>query len=85
MKDSIVSSGWTVFCAAAVGFVVVMGLSSTATAQQRIQLEEIQIETEVPDRVARFFIQRDDLHYQEMDEQPSFLPELLQSVEDDPF
>ncbi len=65
--------------------VAVTVTSSTATAQQRIQLEEIRIETEVPDRVARFFIARDDLHYQQIDEQPSFLPELLQSVEDDPF
>ncbi len=76
-------------CAAVIAGATTVGLVAAnggeAQAQQRIQLEEIRIETEVPDRVARFFIARDDLHYQEIDDQPSFLPELLRSVEDDPF
>lgn len=63
--------------------------TGTASAQQQgqrtIELEAIEIESEVPRRVAQFFVQRDQLHYEEMDEQPTFLPELLDSVREEPF
>ncbi len=59
---------------------------SEVQAQQRVlELETIQIESEVPRRVAQFFVQRDQLGYQEIDDQPSFLPDLLESVEKEPF
>lgn len=58
-----------------------------AAAQQggTIELEVIEIESEVPRRVAQFFVQRDRLHYQPVEDRPSFLPELLKSVENEPF
>jgi hypothetical protein len=68
--------------------VLVAGVfASPVAAQQggRIELEVIEIESEVPRRVAQFFVQRDRLHYQPIDDQPSFLPDLLKSVEEDPF
>lgn len=67
--------------------VSVMMLASTASAQQGgvIELEVFEIESEVPRRVAQFFVQRDRLHYRPVDRQPSFLPELLKSVEEEPF
>lgn len=59
---------------------------ASAEAQQRVlELETIEIESEVPRRVAQFFVQRDQLGYQEIDDQPSFLPDLLESVEKEPF
>lgn len=57
----------------------------SAAMAQTIELDVIEIESEVPRRVAQFFVQRDRLHYQPMDDQPTFLPELLKSVEEDPF
>ena len=67
--------------------VTVMMFSGVATAQQggTIELEVIEIESDVPRRVAQFFVQRDRLHYQPVERQPSFLPELLKSVEREPF
>ena len=68
---------------------LMMGLPATVQAQQEqqraIELEVIEIESEVPRRVAQFFVQRDQLQYQPMDDQPSFMPELLDSVDKDPF
>ncbi len=63
---------------------LVVWAPSTVMAQT-IELDVIEIESEVPRRVAQFFVQRDRLHYQPLDDQPSFLPELLKSVEEDPF
>ena len=68
-----------------------LGLPSQADAQEEvddqraIELETIEIEAEVPRRVAQFFVQRDQLQYEEMDDQPSFMPELMESVEKEPF
>ena len=56
-----------------------------AQAQQVIELEVFEIESEVPRRVAQFFIQRDRLNYQHLDDQPSFIPELIKTVEEEPF
>ncbi len=58
-----------------------------AQAQQPhvIELEVFEIESEVPRRVAQFFIQRDRLNYQQIDDQPSFIPELIRTVEEEPF
>lgn len=50
-----------------------------------IELETIEIESEVPRRVAQFFVQRDHLNYQPLDDQPTFVPELLKTVEEEPF
>lgn len=68
-------------------FLGVMMVALPAMGQQRgtIELDLIEIESEVPRRVAQFFVQRDRLHYQPVDNQPSFLPELLRSVKEDPF
>ena len=60
-------------------------LGSPAWAQGRIELDIIEIEADVPRRVAQFFVQRDRLHYQPVEDRPSFLEELLRSVEDEPF
>ena len=67
--------------------VIVMMFAGVAAAQQggTIELEVIEIESDVPRRVAQFFVQRDRLHYQPVERQPSFLPELLKSVEREPF
>ena len=61
--------------------------SATASAQEGgvIELDVSEIESEVPRRVAQFFVQRDRLHYQPIDSQPSFMPQLLKSVEEEPF
>lgn len=66
---------------------LITGLFAAPAAAQggTIELEVIEIESEVPRRVAQFFVQRDRLHYQPVDERPSFLPELLKTVEKEPF
>lgn len=72
---------------AAIGIASLL-VPATAEAQQQanvIELEVFEIESEVPRRVAQFFIQRDRLNYRELDEQPTFVPELLETVEDEPF
>ncbi len=66
----------------------IVAISAPAAAQQQagvIELDTIEIESEVPRRVAQFFVQRDQLQYQHLEEQPTFIPELMESVEDDPF
>lgn len=74
---------------ALVSILVILTTATTAAAQQNegriIELETIEIESEVPRRVAQFFVQRDQLQYDEIDRQPTFIPDLLESVEDDPF
>lgn len=70
--------------------VALMTTATTQTAEAQegpgtIELETIEIESEVPRRVAQFFVQRDHLHYQPLDDQPTFVPELLQTVEEEPF
>ncbi len=77
---------WKIGWAVALGTGMLL-MSAPAVAQQggRIELEVIEIESEVPRRVAQFFVQRDRLHYQPVDDQPSFLEDLLKSVEDEPF
>jgi hypothetical protein len=77
---------WKIGWAVALGAGMLL-MSAPAAAQQggRIELEVIEIESEVPRRVAQFFVQRDRLHYQPVDDQPSFLEDLLKSVEDEPF
>ena len=79
--------------AVAVGCVVVaIGLVAPSEAaaqdigdQRAIELETIEIEAEVPRRVAQFFVQRDRLQYEQMEDRPSFLPELIDSVDEEPF
>ena len=93
MKDPLLTAPptrrWS-SAAALVVLVATMGLaSSTAVAQEGqgriIELDVIEIESEVPRRVAQFFVQRDHLHYEQIDDQPTFIPDLMKSVEDDPF
>ena len=80
-------SSAVIACAVVIGTMIAF-LSVPAAAQQQqrvIELETIEIESEVPRRVAQFFVQRDQLQYQELDDQPTFLPELLDSVNKEPF
>ncbi len=70
------------------GAMLLTGAASTAHAQgeqRAIELDTIEIESEVPRRIAQFFVQRDQLRYQELDDQPTFMPELLETVEEEPF
>ena len=67
-----------------------LSIATTAPAHAQqgpdtIELETIEIESEVPRRVAQFFVQRDRLHYQPLDDQPTFMPELLKTVDEEPF
>ena len=83
-------AGSTMALAALLGAVAAIASAAispaSAEAQQRVlELETIEIESEVPRRVAQFFVQRDQLGYQEIDDQPSFVPDLLESVEKEPF
>lgn len=74
-----------------VAVVVLIGVGSGTEVfaqedeHRTIELETIEIESEVPERVAQFFVQRGQLQYQELEEHPSFLDELLKSVDEDPF
>ena len=78
-----------VIAAALVVGMTIAFMSAPAAAQEQqqrtIELETIEIESEVPRRVAQFFVQRDQLQYQQLDDQPTFLPELLESVDEEPF
>ena len=81
---------WTVRTVVTVAAIVASTFVTTGTAfaqdgGRMIELELIEIEAEVPRRVAQFFIQRDQLRYEPIDERPSFLPDLLNTVEEDPF
>lgn len=80
------ATGWAILVIA-IGFATASMVPGEAQAQQAqvIELEVFEIESEVPRRVARFFIQRDRLNYSHLEDQPSFLPELLDSVENEPF
>lgn len=75
-----------VFVAILLAVTLAAGTASAQQQQQRtVELDTIEIESEVPERVAQFFVQRGRLQYRELDQQPSFMPRLLKSVEEEPF
>jgi hypothetical protein len=73
---------------ASMGLVVAMGLalSSSVFAQQGvIDLEETVIEGRIQKPEAFYILQHANLDYEPFDKQPSFIPELLETVDEEPF
>ncbi len=63
-----------------------MGLPATASAQQGvISLEETVIKGRIQKPEAFYILQHADLDYEESDTKGSFLTELKESVDEDPF
>ena len=76
----------TLFASVVLAATLVAATASAQAQEQRtVELDTIEIESEVPERVAQFFVQRGNLQYKELEQQPSFMPRLLQSVEEEPF
>ena len=62
--------------------------ASTASAQQSggvINLEETVIEGRIQKPEAFYILQHANLHYEKLDPEKSFIPELLKSVKKKPF
>ena len=63
-----------------------LGATSTAVAQQGvIDLEETTIKGRIQKPEAFYILQHANLDYEPFDKKPSFIPELLESVEEEPF
>ena len=81
---------WSAF--AAIALLVVVGLVSSADAQERkkrqprvIQLEEIVIEGRVQKPNAFYILNRSNLGYEVLELRTSFLREVVKSVQKEPF
>ena len=74
-------------CAAGAAFLLVcMGMPLTASAQQGvISLKETIIKGRIQKPEAFYILQHADLDYEDSDVKGSFLTELKESVEEDPF
>ncbi|MBA2662520.1 MAG: hypothetical protein H0U74_09520 [Bradymonadaceae bacterium] len=74
-----------------VAFVLVAGFttaalgSSPAYAQRVIEFEEIVVEGRIQKPEAFYILQHANLNYEALNPKPSFLKELLETVEDDLF
>ena len=62
------------------------GMSAPAMAQQGvIELEESVIKGRIQKPEAFYILQHSELNYETLEIKPSFVPELLETVEEDPF
>lgn len=69
-----------------VATVVVLGVSiSPAHAQRVIEFEEIVVEGRIQKPEAFYILQNATLNYEALNPKPSFMEELLESVDDDLF
>lgn len=63
-----------------------LGVSATAFAQQGvIDLEETVIKGRIQKPEAFYILQHANLDYEPFDKKPSFIPELLETVKEEPF
>lgn len=69
---------------AAGGILLGFGVSP-AQAQRVIEFEEIIVEGRIQKPEAFYILQHANLNYETLNPKPSFLEELLESVEDEPF
>ncbi|TXC75704.1 hypothetical protein FRC91_09370 [Bradymonadales bacterium TMQ1] len=68
------------------GVIVTIATPGKASAQQAIfEFDEIVVEGRIQKPEAFYIIQAANLSYEPVDPKPSFLPELLESVEEEPF
>ncbi|TXD35367.1 hypothetical protein FRC98_16255 [Lujinxingia vulgaris] len=66
--------------------IVTIGSPGDASAQQAIfEFDEIVVEGRIQKPEAFYIIQAANLSYEPVDPKPTFLPELLESVEEEPF
>ena len=72
---------------AMISMVAIAGIDSPeAAAQQAIfEFDEIVVEGRIQKPEAFYIIQAANLSYEPVDPKPTFLPELLESVEEEPF
>lgn len=71
---------------AAMAGVMVVGMTSTAFAQQGvINLDETVIKGRIQKPEAFYILQHANLNYKSLEPKPSFIPELLKTVKEEPF
>ncbi|HJL42358.1 MAG TPA: hypothetical protein RMG48_13740 [Myxococcales bacterium LLY-WYZ-16_1] len=69
----------------------VLALSTVASAQERraprrvIRLEETRIEGRIQKPQAFYILQRSNLNFEGLELKNSFIPKIIESVEDEPF
>ncbi len=77
------------FVVTILGIVISMVPSLAATAQERrattIRLEEIRVEGRIQKPQAFYILPRSNLDYEALDRKDSFLPNIEESVEREPF
>lgn len=73
-------------CTMLAGALMMVATPEEAVAQQAIfEFDEIVVEGRIQKPEAFYIIQAANLSYEPVDPKPSFLPELLESVEEEPF
>lgn len=76
----------TIWIAGLVLAIIGMGVGWSTTAfAQVIELEESVIKGRIQKPEAFYILQHSELDYEELDPKKSFLPELLETVEKEPF
>lgn len=69
----------------ATGAMLLLGVSQVSAQEGVIQLEESVIKGRIQKPEAFYILQHANLDYELLATQPSFLDELVESVEEDPF
>ena len=65
--------------------VLVVGMSSAAAQQGVINLDETVIKGRIQKPEAFYILQHANLNYEALKPKPSFLPELLKTIREEPF
>lgn len=60
-------------------------LAGTASAQDVIQLDDLEVTGEIEKPEAFYVLRASDLEYESLEMEDSFLPELYETVEEEPF
>lgn len=71
--------------AAAMTLTMAITLAGTASAQDVIQLDDLEVTGEIEKPEAFYVLRASDLEYESLEMEDSFLPELYDTVEEEPF
>lgn len=69
----------------AAAMTLAMTLAGTASAQDVIQLDDLEVTGEIEKPEAFYVLRASDLEYESLEMEDSFLPELYDTVEEEPF
>lgn len=69
----------------AAAMTLALAMAGTASAQDVIQLDDLEVTGEIEKPEAFYVLRASDLEYESLEMEDSFLPELYDTVEEEPF